>query len=59
LHHAEPSELALAIWNRLSGPTLYDQTKTVLAIIGTLSVVILFLRFGSGQKERYHEEEAE
>jgi hypothetical protein len=59
LHHAEPSELALAIWNRLSGPTLYDQTKTVLAIIGTLSVVIVFLRFGSGDKERYHEEEVE
>jgi serine protease Do len=59
LHHAEPAELALAIWNRISGPTLYDQTKTVLAIIGTLSVAILFLRFGSGGKERYHEEESE
>jgi hypothetical protein len=59
LHHAEPAELALAIWNRLSGPTLYDQTKTVLAIIGTMTVVILFLRFGSKDKERYHEEEAE
>jgi hypothetical protein len=59
LHHAEPAELALAIWNRLSGPTLYDQTKTVLAIIGTLSVIIIFLRFGSREKERYHEEEGE
>jgi hypothetical protein len=59
VHNAEPAELALAIWNRLSGPTLYDQTKTVLAIIGTLTVVILFLRFGSREKERFHEEEAE
>ena len=53
------AELALAVWNRLSGPTIYDQAKTVLAIIGTLCLVILFLRFGSGEKERYHEEEAE
>jgi hypothetical protein len=59
LHHAEPAELALAMWNRISGPTLYDQTKTVLAIIGTLSVVIVFLRFGSREKGRYHEDEAE
>jgi len=59
LHHAEPSELALAVWNRLSGPTLYDQAKTVLAIVGTLSLVIVFLRFGSREKERYHEEESE
>ena len=60
LHSAEPSELLLAMWKRISGPTLFDQTKTVLAIIGTLSVVIVFLRFGSNrEKERYHEEEAE
>jgi hypothetical protein len=59
VHHAEPTELALAIWNRLSGPTLYDQTKTVLAIIGGLFLVILFLRFGSRERDRYHDEQPE
>lgn len=58
LDSADPQELALAIWNRLSGPTLFDQTKTVLAIVGVLALVVVFLRFG-GEKERYHEGEGE
>jgi serine protease Do len=56
LNEAEPQELALAIWNRLSGPTVFDQAKTVLAIVGALALVVVFLRFG-GEKERYHEAE--
>ncbi len=55
-NEAEPQELALAIWNRLSGPTVFDQAKTVLAIVGVLALVVVFLRFG-GEKERYHEAE--
>lgn len=58
LDSADPQELALAIWNRISGPTLFDQTKTVLAIVGVLALVVVFLRFG-GEKERYHEGEGE
>lgn len=58
LESADPQELALAIWNRLSGPTLFDQTKTVLAIVGVLALIVVFLRFG-GDKERFHEGESE
>jgi len=54
--HAPPDKLLAAIWKHVGGTTLFDQTKTVLAMIGILSIVVVFLRFG-GQKEREHEEE--
>jgi hypothetical protein len=50
------TQLLALLWQRFSGPTLFDQTKAVLALIGALSLVIVFLRFGSS-KEREHEEE--
>jgi serine protease Do len=56
LQDSPPSELLAIIWQRVGGTTLFDQTKTVLAMIGSLTIVIVFLRFGS-QKEREHEEE--
>jgi hypothetical protein len=56
LQNAPPRELLAVIWQRLGGTTLFDQTKTVLAMIGSLAIVVVFLRFGS-QKEREHEEE--
>lgn len=56
LQNAPPSELLAVIWQRVGGTTLFDQTKTVLAMIGGLAIVVVFLRFGS-QREREHEEE--
>ena len=56
LKNAPPSELLAVIWQRVGGTTLFDQTKTVLAMIGGLAIVVVFLRFG-GQKEREHEDE--
>jgi hypothetical protein len=50
------TQLLALLWQRFSGPTLFDQTKAALALIGALSLVIVFLRFGSS-KEREHEEE--
>jgi hypothetical protein len=49
-------QLLLQVWQRFGGETLFDQTKAVLAIIGLLSLVIVFVRFGSA-KEREHEDE--
>jgi len=56
LRDAPPSELLAVIWQSIGGTTLFDQTKTVLAMIGSLAIVVVFLRFGS-QKEREHEDE--
>jgi hypothetical protein len=53
---APDTQLLALLWQRFSGPTLFDQTKAVLSLIGALSLVIVFLRFGSKQ-EREHEEE--
>jgi hypothetical protein len=56
LQDAPPSKLLAVIWQRVGGTTLFDQTKSVLAIIGSLAIVVVFLRFGS-KKEREHEDE--
>jgi S1-C subfamily serine protease len=56
VNHAPPEKLLAAIWRHVGGVTLFDQTKTVLAMIGVLTIVVVFLRFG-GQKEREHEDE--
>jgi len=56
LHQAPPDQLLAVIWQRVGGATLFDQTKTVLAMIGILSLVVVFLRFGS-QKEHERDEE--
>jgi hypothetical protein len=55
--NSDPNTQLLALlWQRFSGPTLFDQAKAVLSLVGALSLVIVFLRFGS-RKEREHEEE--
>jgi serine protease Do len=56
VNHAPPEKLLAAIWRHIGGTTLFDQTKTVLAMIGILSIVVVFLRFGS-HKERERDEE--
>jgi Trypsin-like peptidase domain len=53
---APPDQLVAVLWRHVGGPTLFDQTKTVLAIVGVLALLVVFVRFGS-QKEREHEEE--
>jgi serine protease Do len=56
VNQAPPEQLLAGLWKHIGGPTLFDQTKAVLAGIGILSLVVVFLRFGS-HKEREHEEE--
>lgn len=56
LRDAPHKELLAVIWQRVGGPTLFDQTKAVLAIIGILSLVVVFLRFGSQKEHEHHEE---
>jgi hypothetical protein len=56
LHEAPSGQLLAAVWKQFGGTTLYDQTKSVLAIIGVLSLVVVFLRFGSQKEHEHHEE---
>jgi hypothetical protein len=56
LDHAPPEKLLALLWRRFGGTTIFDQTKSVLAIVGLLSIAVVFLRFGS-RKEAPHEEE--
>ena len=56
LHTAKPEQLLAAVWRQFGGTTLFDQTKSVLAIIGGLTLLVVFVRFGS-QKEREPQEE--
>lgn len=46
--NAAPSDqLLAAAWQRFGGTTLYDQAKSVLAILGTLAVAVQLWRFTS------------
>jgi hypothetical protein len=56
VNQAPADQLLAALWRHVGGPTLFDQAKAVLAMIGVVALVIAFLRFGT-QKEREHEEE--
>ena len=53
---AEPKELLAAVWRQFGGETAYEQTKSVLAMIGVLWLVVVFLRFGSRKEPEHHEE---
>jgi hypothetical protein len=55
LNQASPDRLLAAAWQKLGGESVFDQTKSVLAIIGVLAVVVVVWRLG-GVKERDHEE---
>lgn len=52
---APADQLLAAAWKRVGGTTLWDQAKTVLAIVGMLTLVIQFWRFNS-HSEPQHEE---
>lgn len=56
LNHAPPDQLLAAAWKKLGGVTVFDQTKSVLAIVGLLAVAVVLWRMG-GQKETEHYEE--
>lgn len=56
LAHAPPEKLLAALWRRFGGSTAFDQAKSVLAIVGFLSLVVVFLRFGSHKEPEHHEE---
>ncbi len=40
LAQAPPEQLLAAMWRRFGGTTIYDQTRSVLAIIGCLAVLV-------------------
>lgn len=44
LARASVEELAAVVWRRLAGESLYDQAKTVLALVGLLALAIFLLR---------------
>jgi hypothetical protein len=56
LNHAPPDQLLAAAWKQIGGTTIVDQTKTVLAGIGVLSLLIVIWRVGR-QREPEHEDE--
>jgi hypothetical protein len=52
---ASTQQLLAAVWHQFGGTSVYDQTRSVLAIVGIFSVVVFFWRMG-GDKEPPHEE---
>jgi len=56
LNHAPPDQLLAAAWKQIGGKTVIDQTKTILAGIGLLSLLVVFWRVGR-QREPEHQEE--
>jgi hypothetical protein len=56
LNRAPPDQLLAAAWKQIGGTTVIDQSKTVLAGIGLLSLLVVFWRIGR-QREPEHEEE--
>lgn len=55
LNQANSQQLLVAMWRQFGGTTIYDQTRSVLALIGILAVVVVVWRMG-GEKEQPHEE---
>lgn len=56
IDQAPPERLLAAAWKKLGGETVLEQTKSVLAIIGMLSVVIQFWRFSSRKEPEVQED---
>jgi hypothetical protein len=56
LDHVPADRLLAIVWKQFAGNTVFDQAKAVLAIIGGLTLIVVFLRFGS-TKERERDEE--
>jgi hypothetical protein len=49
INHAPPEQLVAAMWKKFGGTTFLDQAKTVFAMIGLLSVVIMFWRMNGAK----------
>jgi hypothetical protein len=56
LNQAPPNQLLAAAWKKLGGTTLFDQTKSVLAIVGVVSVALLLWRAGGHKEPESYEE---
>jgi hypothetical protein len=56
LNQAPPNQLLAAAWKKLGGTTFFDQTKSVLAIVGVLSVALLVWRIGGHKEAESYEE---
>jgi hypothetical protein len=55
VNEAPSDQLLAAMWRRFGGTTLYDQAKSVLAILGMLAVAVQFWRFNP-RRERDDDE---
>jgi hypothetical protein len=56
LAQAPSDQLLAAVWKQIGGKTIFDQIKTVLALIGALALALVFWRSGN-HREREHDEE--
>jgi hypothetical protein len=56
LNEAQPNQLLAAAWKKLGGTTLFDQTKSILAIVGIFSVALLLWRIGGHKEAESYEE---
>jgi hypothetical protein len=44
VNQASSDQMLLALWHRYGGTSFADQAKSVMAIIGFLSLLVVFLR---------------
>lgn len=44
INSAPPDQLLAAAWQKIGGPSVLDQAKTILAAIGVLAIIVLFWR---------------
>jgi hypothetical protein len=47
LNEAPAEQVLAAVWRRFGGTSVYDQTRSVLAILGVLAVATQLWRFSS------------
>jgi hypothetical protein len=56
LNQAPPDQLLAAAWKKIGGSSVVDQGKTVLALVGILSLLLGFWRLGSRREPEVQEE---
>jgi hypothetical protein len=56
LGQVAPEQLLATMWRQFGGTTIYDQTKSVLAIVGILAVLVVFWRAGRERESEHHED---
>jgi hypothetical protein len=56
LNEAPPDMLLAAAWKKIGGSSAIDQGKTVLALVGVLSLLLAFWRISSRREPEVQEE---